>query len=167
MLTADNGDPAKLFKDKRVDGSSSVVTVAVTAALLLSIPLSTAIGARLLAAANERQSKAIARNAAARLAVVWEAAEIERGRPEVARLLGRRTISELLERFARALPPDARIHMLSREDDGAVVTEIDIFDPDLLRPALASDPQLRSLSAIGQRSVPDGQVRVSLRSERL
>lgn len=160
------GDPARPFPEKRFD-RGSLVTAAGAAGLLLSIPLSTAIGARLLAEANERQSEIIARAAASRVAAAREAAAIERARPEAARLLGRRTVSELVERFARALPPDARIHALSREESGAIVAEIEIMDPDLLRPALASDPLLKSLRAIGQRGVPDGGIRVSMRSERL
>lgn len=144
-----------------------LITVAVAAGLLLSIPLSTAIGAHLLAEANERRSEALAQEAASRLAAARQAVKIERARPEVGRLLGRRTISELIERLARALPPAAHVHALSRGEDGALVAEIEIVDPDLLRPALASDPLLDSLRPIGQRGVPDGGIRVMLRSERM
>lgn len=142
-----------------------LLTALVATLLLVSIPISTALGALLLAAVNERRADLIDKKNRGRITAALEAAEIARARPEIARLIGRMTMSEVVERLARALPADARLHALSRERDGGLVMEVDVIDPDGLRPALASDPLFAGLREIGQQSAAGNGLRVTLRTE--
>lgn len=161
-----DGRPATLVAGKRA-GRSPLVTMLVALLLLATIPLSTAVGAHVLAAAIDRANAGIAAEGDPRLAAEARAAEMARARPVIGRLLEQRPISEIVARLAAVLPTGARIHTLSRDADGNVTVAVDLIDPDALRPALARDPLLATFRQIAQGKADTNGVRLSLRSSRL
>jgi len=141
------------------------VTIDLRAVLLplLLIPALAGLGASWLAARDTATSATLAQRAAPLIA---EARRADAARPRAAALLREPTVSEIVERLARALPADARLHALAREPDGALVAEIDVIDPDALRPALSADALLATLDEVAQQSVADRGIRVTLRAGR-
>jgi len=134
------------------------------ALLLFSIPLTTTLSAKAATALVDWRRAELAEVSGPQLraSAAWQqrVAEAE----IVAPLLARRTVSEVVERFAQALPPSARLHSIAGRAEGSLLAEVDVADPDLLRSALADDPLLRRLRTVGQSPAPEG-VRVTLRGE--
>jgi hypothetical protein len=115
--------------------------------MLAAIPLVTGVGAWALAAEG------------AGVRVQAEA--------DVAAVFRRASMSEILALLDAGLPPRATVHRVERQADGAMVLEIDVIDPALLRAALARDPSLATFRTTGQDVVADRGIRMRLRSDRL
>jgi hypothetical protein len=135
----------------------------VAAALLLSIPLATTLGAKVATPLVDWRREALAETAGPQLRGLAKWQERVAEAEVVAPLLGQPTISDVAERFARTLPPSAYLHSIAVRSDGSLQAQVDVGDPDLLRTAFAHDRLLRQLRPIGQASAPEG-VRVTLRT---
>lgn len=128
---------------------------AALAFLLASIPLSLWAGARMLAAGEQAQTAAMARQLAPRTAMT---AAMARERAAMAALLARPRAIALLDALARTLPEDARIVRMSRDDTGILTLEIATPDPAELRTALRGDARFAALKSIAERRVDAGMV---------
>ncbi|WP_422057437.1 hypothetical protein [Sphingomonas sp.] len=124
-------------------------------------PLLTIVGAQMLRAGVEADSRELAhqlraRNApqAARAAAAAVLRDATRQPPFAA----------TLDRLARALPDDARLVSAARDPGGRMLVEISASDPDVLREALRRDALLASLRESGQRRTQDARVVVTLRT---
>ena len=102
----------------------TVVALLGALGLILTIPLTTALAAGLLAA-NERRAIAAVDNGAAQRAEVQRALA-ERLRPALARP----TLSALAAEAIAVLPAGGALHAIRRDDSGLVTIEIDAADPD-------------------------------------
>jgi len=124
----------------------------------------TTLGAKAATAVVDWQRAQLAATAGSQLraSAAWHERAAEA--TVVAPLLARQTVSEIMERFAQALPPGAHLNSITVRADSALLAEVDIADPDLLGSALSSDPLLRRLRTIGQSTAPEG-VRVTLRAD--
>lgn len=72
------------------------------------------------------------------------------------------TASALIERVARALPGDASLWAVAREQKGGTTIEIETADPDRLRPALRQSGLMAGLREAAQGRSDRG-IRVTLR----
>lgn len=139
--------------------------IGLVAALLLSIPVTTLVGARVLTVATDLQRARLAQAATPQLqaTAAWRAREEERAR--LAPIFAQPMIGDVAERLARHLPPWASLHSLAVGEDGTLAVEVDVGDPDLLRPAFADDPLLRQLRITSQSRAPERGMRVLLQGK--
>jgi hypothetical protein len=157
------GGTARPPTTKQSDRRQTRAILIIIACLVGSIPLTIAIGAWVLHLTEERRSDALRRTLEPRLPLERAAESIERARPSFARLVERATLSDVVERLARSLPAEAKVHAMGRDQAGILTIEIDTADPDLLRPAIERDPVLRDLDEVGQTRSGDHGLRVTLR----
>ncbi|WP_414900867.1 hypothetical protein ACMT1E_13450 [Sphingomonas flavalba] len=102
----------------------TVIALLAALGLILTIPLTTAFVAGVLAASERRAIAAVDNGAAQRAEV--QRALAERLRPALARP----PLSALAADAIRAMPAGAAIHAIRRDDSGLVTIEIDAADPD-------------------------------------
>ncbi|PZO92045.1 MAG: hypothetical protein DI623_00920 [Sphingomonas sanxanigenens] len=141
-------------------GSSAAARATVKALLaalilLLTIPLTTWAGAKLLTMREARATRAAEARGGGALAAKRQAdatiALAARLRPA----LERESAGALIGRLARALPDGARLATLDEAADGRLIVEVDSSDPDPVRAAFAP----LGLKATAQRAVTDRGIR--------
>jgi Tfp pilus assembly protein PilN len=126
----------------------------VLAGLILSAPLLTIAGAKLLTGAVEREGAALSAQLAPRIAAQREA---EAAHQRLADALRGPGPSRTIEALARTLPAEAKIARLARQPDGAIDIEVAAPDPDRLRSALRRAPEFAKVRDAGQRA-GDGEM---------
>ncbi|MGK6355985.1 hypothetical protein ACMGDH_12285 [Sphingomonas sp. DT-207] len=124
------------------------------AGLILSAPLLTIVGAKLLTGGAEREASALSTQLAPRIAAQREA---EAAHQRLADALRGPGPSGTIEALARTLPAEAKIARLAREPGGAIDLEVAAPDPDRLRSALRRAPEFARVRDAGQRA-GDGEM---------
>lgn len=124
------------------------------AGLILSAPLLTIAGAKLLTGAVEREGAALSAQLAPRIAAQREA---EAAHQRLADALRGPGPSGTIEALAQTLPAEATIARLARQPDGAIDIEVAAPDPDRLRSALRRAPEFAKVRDAGQRA-GDGEM---------
>jgi hypothetical protein len=137
------------------------IAIAVPLLILLSA-MATAIGAQLLTQRTEAATAALRRTAAPAIAQQAQAATQADAIAARGAVLEGGTVVATLGAIATAVPPDARLALVSRDDAGQMRVEILLADPDLLKPAIRSAPVLRGLRQVDQRADPTGRMRIIL-----
>lgn len=136
------------------------IAMALTGAIALG-PLLTIVGATLLRAEIETESRALDARLRARLAP-------ESARADAAAVLRDAVrypaMTVTLDRLAGALPGEARIVSVARDARGGLMFEISTTDPDALRSVLRDQPAFAGVRETGQRRTPDARLVVTLRS---
>lgn len=131
------------------------------AALIAAGPLLTLGGATLLTSGANREIAKLRHQAEPLIA---RAERMQQERRQLAAVLGRPTLAATLDALARALPPDATLVRLERDNRGLLAAEVATPDPDRLRTTLREEPALALLRDAGQHQ-GDAMMVVSL-SER-
>ncbi|HVJ02776.1 MAG TPA: hypothetical protein VM662_11385 [Sphingomonas sp.] len=121
----------------------------IVAALIWLGPLTTMLGAKLLADDARREAQSLRVQLAPRIAAKREA---ETARAQLADALRGPGPSATLEALARVLPAEASVARVARESGGAIEIEIAAPDPDKLRAALRRAPEFARLRAVGQQA---------------
>lgn len=134
---------------------------AIVAALIWLGPLTTMLGARLLADGVRREAQGLRVQLAPRIAAERGA---ETARSQLADALRGPGPSATLEALARVLPAEATVARVAREPGGAIELEIAAPDPDMLRAALRRAPEFVRLRAVGQQG-SDGTMLSKFRVE--
>jgi hypothetical protein len=124
------------------------------AGLIVSAPLLTIAGAKLLTGAAEREAAALRDHLAPRIAAQREA---EAAHQRLGDALRRPGPGAIVETLARMLPAEAKVARLAREPGGAIDLEIAAPDPDRLRSALRRIPEFARVRDVGQRA-GDGEM---------
>lgn len=123
------------------------------AALIALGPLATIVGANLLSASAERETRMLQAQGRQR----FDAELRDREARSLLRDSVRRPLaSVVLDRIARVLPADARLTAVFYAEDGEIRIEILALDPDPLRTALRRDPMLAQLRETAQRRAGAG-----------
>ncbi len=134
----------------------------IAAWLLLSIPVSVAIGSWLqvaMATAESDRLQARYRREADGPMLSMAA------RDDLARALSKPTIGNVVVRLAATLPADASVYAIGDDDQRGLRIEIDTSDPDRLREALKVDPMIGRLREIGQVRTEQGMIRITLQGD--
>ncbi|NML05665.1 hypothetical protein [Sphingomonas sp. G-3-2-10] len=120
------------------------------ALLLAAGPLATIIGAKIIAGNARADAAQLDKKLAPRIAAAKAAAS---DRAELIALLRRPGLGQVADALARALPPEASVQRIERNQAGLLEVEISTPDPDRIRAAIRREPALAGLRDAGQRQV--------------
>ncbi len=140
-------------------------TLIAVALILATVPITTALGAWSLTALNRWQANRVATAQAPAIAAYARVAAVESVRPRATAIMVAPTITAMVARLRAALPEEAGLAGLSRDEGGALTIEVETPDPDRLRSALAADPLLATLRNSGQTMTDGGTIMVILQGQ--
>jgi hypothetical protein len=134
---------------------ATLAALLIALVLILTIPLTTLIGAKLLAYRQQTAIRAVEQAGGGALVAKREAATGRLLAEQLRPAIERPTIGAVIGQLSTALPEGAHLASVSRDANGRLVVEVEAIDPDPVRAALAS----LGLKATGQRPVTDRGIR--------
>lgn len=134
---------------------ATVKALLVAFALLLTIPMTTWAGAKLLTLRETRAAQAAEAQGGGALAAKRQADTTVALAAQLRPALERESTGALIEKLTKALPDGARLATLDEAADGKLVVEVDSNDPDPVHAAFAP----LGLKATAQRAVTDRGIR--------